>query len=111
MEEVIQMELFDKKRISIIVEKTYRDQVVRLLEDSGVSGFTVYKEIYGKGQHGVRSNHGELGEISGNLEIVSVTGPEVAERLLQGLSVMLSRGVIMIVHVAEVKVIRDDHFN
>ena len=105
------MEFFNKKRISVIVEKACRDKVVKLLEDSGVSGFTVYKEIYGKVRSGVRGNYGGVSEISGNLEIVSITGPEVAERVLQGLTAMIDKGVVMIVHVADVKVIRDDYFN
>ncbi|WP_299426682.1 hypothetical protein [uncultured Meiothermus sp.] len=105
------MEMFDKKLISIIVERVYRDQVVRLIEDSGASGFTEYTEISGKGRHGIRSDHGGLGGISGNLEIVSITGPEVAERILQGLSTMLDRGVVMVVYVADVKVIRNKHFD
>lgn len=105
------MEFFDKKRISVIVEKACRDKVVKLLEDSGVSGFTVYKEIYGKGQSGVKGDYGGLNDISGNLEIVSITGPEVAARILQGLAAMIDKGVVMIVHVTDVKVIRDDHFN
>jgi nitrogen regulatory protein PII len=103
--------MFDKKLISIIVERVYRDQVVRLIEDSGASGFTEYTEISGKGRHGIRSDHGGLGGISGNLEIVSITGPEVAERILQGLSTMLDRGVVMVVYVADVKVIRNKHFD
>lgn len=73
MKEVIYWS-FLKKRISLTVEKACRDKVVKLLEDSGVSGFTVYKEIYGKGKNGVRSNHGSLSDISGNLEIASITG-------------------------------------
>ncbi|MFZ5652123.1 MAG: DUF190 domain-containing protein [Bacillota bacterium] len=105
------MKLFDKKRISVIVEKGCRDKVVKLLEDSGASGFTVYKEIYGKGKNGVRGDYGSLNDISGNLEIVSITGPEVAERILQGLTAMIDKGVIMIVHVTDVKVTRDDYFN
>ncbi|MCG8402227.1 MAG: DUF190 domain-containing protein [Firmicutes bacterium] len=104
------MELFDKKRISVIVEKACRDKVVKLLEDSGVSGFTVYKDIYGKGKSGVRDNYGSVSEISGNLEIVSITGPEVADRILQSLAALIDKGFVMIVHVVDVKVIREDYF-
>lgn len=105
------MEFFDKKRISIIVEKVYRDQVIKLIEDSGASGFTEYTEISGKGRHGVRSDHGGLGGISGNLEIVTITGPETAQRILQRLSAMIDKGVVMIVHIIDVKVIREKHFD
>ncbi len=105
------MKLYDKKRISIIVEKACRDNIIKLLEKSGASGFTVYKDIYGKGKSGMRGDHSSLNEISGNLEIVSITSPEVAERILQGLSNMIEKGFILTVHVMDVKVIRDDHFS
>lgn len=104
------MKFFNKKRLSVIVEKAWKDKVIKLLEDSGVSGFTVYKEIYGKGKHGVKGAHGSLNEISGNVEIVSITGPEVAERILQGLETMIDRGIILIVHVTDVTVLRNDQF-
>lgn len=102
---------FDKKRISIIVEEVYRDKVVKLLEESGVSGFTVYKDIYGKGKSGVRGKYGGLSEISSNIEIVSITSPEVADRTLRGLTNLINKGVVLIVHIADVKVIRDEYFN
>lgn len=104
------MKLFNKKRISVIVEKSWKDKVIKLLEDSGVSGFTVYKEIYGKGEHGIKGDHGSLDEISGNVEIVSITGPEVAERILQGLESMIDRGISLIVHVTDVTVLGNDQF-
>jgi PII-like signaling protein len=102
---------FDKKRISIIVEEVYRDEVVKLLEESGASGFTVYKDIYGKGKSGVRGKCGGLSEISSNIEIVSITGPEVADRSLRGLTTLINKGVVLIVHMTDVKVIRNDYFN
>lgn len=104
------MNLYDKKRISIIVERAYLQKIIELLEKSGASGFTVYKEIYGKGKSGVRGDIVDINEVSGELEIVSITGPEVAERVLQGLSELIMKGITIIAHVTDVKVIRDDHF-
>lgn len=104
------MQLFGKKRISIIVENAFRDRVIKLIETSGASGFTVYKAIYGKGQHGISGEYGGLREISGNVEIVTITGPEVAEQIIQGLQSMLDKGIVLIVHVADVNVIRNEHF-
>lgn len=102
------MKLFDKKRISIIVENVYRDEVVKLLEKSGVSGFTIYKDIYGKGQSGIKGT--KLSDISGNLEIVTIISAETVERIADGLVVMIDNGVLMKVYISDVKVIRDEHF-
>lgn len=104
------MKIYNKKRVSVIVEKAWKDRVIKLFEDSGASGFTIYKEIYGKGRHGVKGTPGSLNEVSGNVEIVSITGPEVAERILQGLETMIDKGSILIVHVTDVSVIRNDQF-
>jgi PII-like signaling protein len=105
------MELFVKKRINIIAEKVCQDMVVELIQASGASGFTVYKDIYGKGRSGVRGDFGSLGDVSGNLEIVCIAGTEVAERILQGLVAMIEEGLDLIVCVEEVQVLRDDHFD
>lgn len=105
-----QVQLFSKKRISVIVESTYRDKVIELIENSGASGFTVYKGIYGKGRHGIKENRGGLSDFSGNVEIVSITSPGVADRILRGLQRMMERDIVLIVHVADVQVIRDHHF-
>lgn len=102
------MKLFDKTKISVIVEKVYKDKVIELLEESGVSGFTIYKEIYGKGQTGMKG--ARISDISGNMEIVTISSPDVAERILNRLMVMIDRGVLMKVYVSDVKVIRDEHF-
>jgi len=105
------MEFFDKKKISIITENPYQDQIVKMLEDSGVSGFTIYKDIYGKGKNGVRGDYGSLTDVSGNLEIVTITGLEIANVVLQKLARMIERGAVIIVHVTDVKVIRDIYFS
>lgn len=104
------MEFYIKKRISIIVENAYTDSVIKLIEESGASGFSIYKDIHGKGRHGIRGYHGGLEEFAGNVEIFSITGHEVAERILKGLQIMIDQGISLVVHVIDVNVIRDDHF-
>lgn len=105
------MNLFPKKRISIIVEHAYKDKVIKLIETSGASGFTIYKGIYGKGRNGIKGDHGGLGEVGVNIEIVTVTSEEVAEKILAGLQRAIDKGFILIVHIADVQVLRDDYFN
>ncbi len=105
------MELYNKKRISIIVEKAYKDKILMLLEGCGASGYTVYKGIYGKGRHGVKEDCAGLGDFSSNVEIVSITGPDVAECVLRGLQQVIDKGIELIVHMVDVSVIRNEHFN
>jgi len=103
------MELFTKKRISIIVETPFRDGVLQLLHESGAGGYTIYEGIKGKGEHGARGGHGEFKTMC-NVEIVSITGPEVAEKILIGVDAMLKAGIVIILHISDVSVLRGEHF-
>lgn len=105
------MQLFTKKRISTIVEGTYVDAVVELAGNSGASGFTIYEGFRGKGRHGMKKSRGGVGDLSGNVEVVVIAGPEVADRILRGLQEMMDREIRLVVHVADVQVIRDHHFS
>ncbi len=105
------MELYDKKKISIIVEKVYKDKVISLAEKAGTSGFTVYQNITGNGRHGSKSDFGSLSELSGNVEIVVIASDEVAEKILLELKTLTDENISIIVHILDVKVIRDDHFH
>lgn len=104
------MELFDKTRVSIIVEEAFCHEVLKLVDDSGVSGYTVYRGMFGRGRHGQRGDYGDLDGISGNVEIVTIAGAEVARRIVEGIAALIDKGVILIVHLSDVKVLRDDHF-
>ena len=104
------MKLFTKKRISVIVENAYKDQIVDLIKNSGASGFTVYKGMEGTGRRGIRGDSGMLSEFYANIEIVSITGPEVAEHILEGLEEIIKGGTPLVVHVVDVNVIREEYF-
>jgi len=103
------MELTDKKRVSVIVESTFRDKVLEALDEVGASGYTIYSEISGKGQHGIRGDYGDIGILK-NVEIVSIMSHEIADAALDKLNSLLDQGVVMIVHVIDAQVIRRDHF-
>ncbi len=104
------MEVFSKTRISIIVEESFHSDVLDLVQRSGASGFTIYNGIVGTGAHGTRGGFSDVDGISKNVEIVTIVGPEVAERILLGIKAMSERGVILVTHFMDVQVLRDAHF-
>lgn len=104
------MEVFHKIKISIIVEENFYRAVLDLVKESGASGFTIYRGIVGTGEHGTRGNFSDVDGISNNVEIVTIVGPEVAERILHGIEAMQNRGVILVTHFMDVQVLRDQHF-
>ncbi len=104
------MDLVGKKRVSIIVESTYRQAIISLIQASGASGYTIYNGIEGAGHSGVRGREGMLGEFYGNIEFVVLTGDEVAETILNGLEGVIDHHHHMVVQVIDVKVIRSAWF-
>ncbi len=104
------MELATKKRLSVIVENAYRDQIVDLIKEAGAGGFTIYKGMEGTGHRGIRGDSGMLGEFYANIEIISITGPEVAEFVLEGLKEFMDDGIPLIVHITDVNVLNRDYF-
>ncbi len=104
------MEVFNKKRISIVVEESFNRAVLDLVDESGASGYTLYSDIVGRGGHGSRGDYSDVDGISRNVEIVTIVSPEVADRILHGIQAMQDRGVILITHFFDVQVLRDQHF-
>lgn len=104
------MELFSKTRISIIVEEAFCHDVLQLIDDSGGSGYTVYRSIFGRGRHGRRGVYSDFDGISGNVEVIVIAGTEVTSRIVEGITALIDKGVILIVHFTDVKVLREDHF-
>ncbi|MEW6541913.1 MAG: hypothetical protein AB1402_09960 [Bacillota bacterium] len=103
--------LFAKKRVSIIVEGTYKDAVIELIENSGASGFTVYGDICGKGQRGMKRSRGGVADVSCNVEVAVIAGVAVTDRILLGLRQMMDQGIMLVVHVTDVQVMRDRYFS
>jgi len=105
------MQLYNKKKISVIVEKAFSNEVLRLLEESGVGGYTIYPEISGKGKHGARNGHTEFASgILGNVEIVTIVSEQTADHILEKLAEIVESGVVIVVHVIDVQVMRKDYF-
>ncbi|MBS3956763.1 MAG: hypothetical protein KGZ40_04440 [Clostridiales bacterium] len=104
------METFSKKRISIIVEESFFRDVLDLVEESGASGFTTYRGIGGEGEHGTRGTYNDIDGISNNVEVVTIVGDEVADRILEGVMALSDRGVILTTYFMNVQVLRDSRF-
>jgi nitrogen regulatory protein PII len=62
------------KKVEIIVSSLGVEEVLAILEAAKVSGYTVIKSNYGKGDHGISND--DLGEISSNSYIITVCNQE-----------------------------------
>lgn len=104
------MQLYKKKKISIIVERCYKFKVLSITDEAGASGYTLYNNIEGRGSHGAMSDYGLLSEMSGNVEIVIICSGSVADKIFAGLQYLIEDDITLIVNIIEVQVMRDEHF-
>jgi nitrogen regulatory protein PII len=51
----------DIKKVEIITDYVYLSRLVKLIDETGVSGYTVLKDVMGKGLRGNKDGHGITG--------------------------------------------------
>lgn len=103
------MQTHRRKRLEIIVEKTFVRRITALLgAHEGVTGFTVLPCLGGQGHQG-RREPDAITDVLDNVMIVVITKEEVANPLLDALMPLLEDGV-GIVYLSDVEVVRAAHF-
>lgn len=103
------MQLFKKKRLEIIAELPLSHRVTDMLEEAGVSGYTVLPVLAGRGQGGKWSREGMVGRAGQMVMVMVTTSPEKASELLDMLAPKLEdQG--MVISLSDVEVVRNTHF-
>lgn len=103
------MKTYAKKRIDIMVEALLTEKVVGLLDQHGVSGYTVLPALGGRGNDGAWHRDGVIGRAGALVIIFCILDEQRVEAVLEPLFSLVSRQ-IGIVTVSDVQVIRPDHF-
>lgn len=98
-----------KKRLEIVIEAPVIDRLRRVLDEQGVSGYTILPALSGRGRHGRWNREGEIGEAGRMLCLFAIIDPAELDETLSAVYRVLSRQ-IGIVSVSDVQVVRDDHF-
>ncbi|HID65397.1 MAG TPA: P-II family nitrogen regulator [Aquificaceae bacterium] len=103
------LNLYDMKKVEIIVRGEDLDFVIELLEKAGVKGYTIIHNLSGKGSHGFHEGHLLFNEEDVLVMIISVMPEEQVEAILEGLTSFLNKhsGVVF---VSDVKVSRLEKF-
>lgn len=78
------------KRVEIVTDTLELDRVLQLLEQSGISGYTVIRNAEGKGQRGVRSGD-DVTRVFQNSYVLAACTPEELERVVAVLRPVLKR--------------------
>jgi nitrogen regulatory protein PII len=100
------MAAHDMKLVTIIVESLAREAIVRLLNDAGARGYTIFS-VEGAGSHGERT--AEIAEY-GNIQVEVIVQPAVSERLMERLESEFFPRFAMIVYESDVRVRRSSKF-
>lgn len=103
------MQTYPKKRIDIMVEAPLMQRVLNLLDQQGVSGYTVLSALAGRGQDGAWHRDGVVGRAGALVTIFCILDEARVDEVLEPLFKLVSRQ-IGIVTVSDVQVIRPTHF-
>ncbi len=98
------------KKVEVIVRGQFLKDVEALLDRVKVSGYTIIRDISGKGHHGMHEGHLMFNEMHSMVMVITVMPKEKVQTVLEGLKPMLEHhsGVVFI---SDVEVIRRDYFN
>jgi len=97
------------KKIEIIVKGEREPFVQDLLERSGVSGYTIHRDVAGKGEHGFHEGHLLFNDKASLVMFFAVSDESKIQRIIDGLTPLFekSSGVMF---VSDTKVVRLNKF-
>ncbi|WP_461831399.1 DUF190 domain-containing protein [Aquifex sp.] len=103
------LNLYEMKKLEVIVRGEDLDFVIDLLEKAGVKGYTIIHNLSGKGSHGFHEGHLLFNEEDVLVMVISVMPEEQVEAVLEGLTPFFNKhsGVVF---VSDVKVSRLEKF-
>ncbi|MEO0495749.1 MAG: DUF190 domain-containing protein [Pseudomonadota bacterium] len=102
-------ETYAMKRIELIVERMAARRAGRVLQESGVTGYTVLPALEGYGNGQTWRRDADISGSSDMVAIVCVTSAEAASAALDNLAQLLAEQ-IGIVTVNDVQVLRPERF-
>lgn len=102
------MKLYRKKRIELVVESACANTIIDMIDAEGAKGYTVVRDVSGKGNRGVRDAM-HLTGLFRNTLIIVVAAEEIALRIVERSQTLLEN-YAGIVTLSDVDVVRDEHF-
>lgn len=82
------MEMKPMKKIEIIINSTYLSKIIEVLEKTGSTGYTVIKDIVGKGERGIMRGD-EITDVFKNNYVFTICPPEIASKVIENLKPVL----------------------
>ncbi len=78
------------KKVEVVVDSVHLNKVLEVMEKHGVSGYTVIRDVLGKGERGMMAGD-ELTDVFRNSYVFAVCSEETAKKIAESLRPILSR--------------------
>lgn len=78
------------KKVEVVVDSVHLNKVLEVMEKHGVSGYTVIRDVLGKGERGMMAGD-ELTDVFRNSYVFTVCSEEAAKKIAESLRPILSR--------------------
>lgn len=89
-EEYVVANLVPMQKLEIVIEKLELDEVLKIVEDAGVSGYTVVPVVRSMGRrHGMRQDEG-IGEFERTKLVLVVASAPVIAGIIEGVTPILA---------------------
>ena len=103
------METHQAKRVAIIIEQVMQSRLTHVLEEAGVTGFTILPVLGGSGRSGAWSREGQVSRGTGMVQVVCIIRPERLDEMLEAAFAVVERH-IGVVTVTDCEVLRAERF-
>lgn len=104
------MQTFARKQLTIICEAPLEHRITRLLDECGVSGYTLFPALSGKGTQGNWNRDAWTGSAGRMVMIVSIMDEERAEKVNASIFKVIERQIGIITW-TDVNVLRGQRFD
>lgn len=78
------------KKLEIVVDSVYLNRTLEILEKNGVSGYTVIRDVLGKGERGLMAAD-ELTDVFKNSYIFTVCEENIALKIAEEIGLLLKK--------------------
>ena len=78
------------KKVELIIESVYTNRLIELLEQHGIDGYTIIKDIEGRGGHGLRTAD-DVSDVFSNIYIFTLCEEATYMHMKKDLRTFLSK--------------------
>ncbi len=95
------------KKVEIVIEAIMLDQVISIIDQAGVSGYTILPSVTGRGHRGRRTGFG-FTDVFNNAMVFTLTDEEAALRISQEVKKLIQNYAGMVI-ISDVNVVWPDY--